>query len=169
VPLVADDDLNPWRSLKAVLLDVPPVLGQDVMARGGQSDGVRLLGSRDESHRRAAGDPQQLLRPSAGDLLGGDRCRGQCRVERDLIPTERHHVGRGGRREGSADDEAEVARADGGCEAGFGRFHQLIEDELRPRRSFGHGSAEAVTDGVEVDRWGHRPFANRRPKAAHGG
>ena len=127
VALLTADDAYRRRTDQTVALDVPADLGEDVMSRRGEADGVGLLRAGDEADGRAGRESEQLLQPRAGGVLGGQRRRRHRSGEGVLVPPGGDDLGRRGSVEGTADDEAEVARPDAADEAGVGSGNERVE------------------------------------------
>ncbi len=68
-----DHDGDRRRACEPVALDVPADSSEHLVPRRGEARDVSHLTTRDERERRRLRNPQQLLEPSAGDLLADRR------------------------------------------------------------------------------------------------
>ncbi len=162
--LDARQDADLRSTVETVPLDVPPVLGQDVVTGGGKSRRIRLLGSRDEADACRVGDGEQLLEPRPCDGFDGRRCGRQGRVEGALVPARCEHVGSGRCGQRTTDDEPEEPRTDIGHQTGFGSLDELVDDRCRSGRACRQVRAECPAHGRGVNGSGYRPLGHGRPE-----
>ena len=116
---------------------------------------------------RARGMPQQVGEPLAGDLLRDRRRRAGDVQARVLVPGRGQPVGGEGRRDGAADDEAEVARA-GDRDRRLAPHRGEVGDDLaRIGRAVGDRAAEpgAEVVGVDVGKTGRSGRLSRKSAA----
>ena len=161
VALLAGDDTDRGAADQPVALDVPADVGEDVVAPGGEADGVGLLGAGDEPDRGSGRQPEQLLEPRPGDLLGRRRGRRQHGREGVLVPPGREDLGRGRRVQRPADDEAEVARPDRGDQSRLDGSDEGVEHVVGRRPVDGELAAETSTQHIRIGGGRHGPLRNR--------
>ena len=89
VALRADEHGERRRAGEALLGDVPADGGEHVLPRRGKAREVSGLAARDEGERRALRDPEQVLDPGAGGVLGDERRRAERAAARGSGPRPR--------------------------------------------------------------------------------
>ena len=146
--LLAREHADRRRADQALLLDVPPDLGQDVVAGGGHRRRMRHLRARHERERPDVRQAQEVGDPGACDLFH-DRRRRAGDVETGiLVPGGRQPVGGERRRYRTADHEAEVPRARDRDRTGVTDCGELAHDLMRIGRAVGHRADEPRTELV---------------------
>src|SRR5690606_33575110 len=136
------------------------------VAAGGDPHRVARLGAGDQADGGGGRQTGQLERPPRHRALGGHRGGGERVVERDLVPPGREHVGRGGGREGPADDEAEVARARRAHQPVLGRRDELVDDPLRRGARARQRPAEPLQQRIRAGGGLHRAVRQGGPVVA---
>ena len=151
VRLVADAHPDLRRAEQAARLDVPALAGEDRVAGRGEGHDVRQPGPADEAEAGLGGQAQQVQHPGAGQLLHRGRGRGGRMEDGVLVPGGCQPVGsdRGGH--GTADDEAEVARAARGDQAGLDGAGHLPDDGVRGPSFVLQRLAQGGHHGLRVD------------------
>ena len=167
------------RADQPVALDVPTDGGQHMMAGGGEPDGVGGLGAGDEPDRRRGRQPEQVLQPTARDLLddgGGGRGDDLERVSgpsrRSSGPRRSPHRARrrsqtrssGVRSSPPAPDSPRrrVRRSRGGRSRGVAAGSRAPHEHRRPR----HRGTRATRKPFRDSRRSVRPYAGA-VRAAH--
>ncbi len=133
------------------------------VARGRQAGGVRHLAAGDQGEAGAGRQPEHLLQPAAGHLLG-DRRRRRAGVERAvLVPRRGQPVGRESRRQGAADHPAEETPAGRAEQAALDVAHQLGHHLLGRQAGVAQLLVELGAQGAEVGGGAHRSPVEARP------
>ena len=148
--LLADDHVHRGRPDEAVLLDVPARALEHGVAARSQAGEVRHLPAGDEADAGRRRQGEEVEEPPGGDLFDHGRGRPAGVEAGILVPRRRQPVGGEGGGQAAANDEAEVARARAGDEAGLGRRRQMLDDGPRLAPPRGQRPAEGAPERGQV-------------------
>ncbi len=160
VAFVADDDVDRRRAGKAVLLYVPATRAEYGVTRGRERGEARHRRAGREADARAFRQREEIDEPARDHGLD-DRRGGRIDVKaRVLVPRAREPVRRERRREASADDEPEVARAGGRDDPRIGGRRETRDDDRRVLAAVGQRAAERGVERRHVDPSADGPVAD---------
>jgi hypothetical protein len=125
---------------------------------GRQAGDVGHLAAGDEPDGAAARQAQQLAHPAGRDRLGDREGRRRDGAAGVLVPGRDQPIGGDGDGQRAADDEAEVAWAGGGRQAGLGVGGKVRDDGARVLAGVGQGALQPRAQILQGDGRAHGPL-----------
>ncbi len=150
-------------ALQTQSLDIPAGPRQHLVTTDGDAHEIGHRPAGHEADGRAGRQPEQLDEPLAGDALHDGRRRRRDRRRRILVPDGRQPVRRDGRRQATAENEAEEPRSGHRNEAGRDLASEQFDDVGRVFAMLRQRAAQRGCEVVVADRWPHRPIGQGLP------
>ena len=150
VALAVGDDPHPRAPEQPLAFDVPAGLGQHVMTRRGEGDGVGTLAAGNEAERSTGRQAEQFLQPTTGHVLDDRGTRRGDAVEGRLVPSDGQHFScrRGIQR--AAYHEPEITGTGRGYQGRLDGTGKRVDHRCCRDGPIRQG-ADSLSQGIEVD------------------